>query len=77
MALVLYNQGTGVSLTGQYYIPQCTGTVSGETCSSGWQWVPNTAGNSAGVNYVCDPANGTGVRNQTPSGLSAVPACVQ
>jgi hypothetical protein len=77
MALVLYNEGTGVSLAAQYYAPQCTGTVSGDnpyTCSSGWQWIVNTAGNPCGVAYVsggtCTTSTGTvvtytGVRNET------------
>jgi hypothetical protein len=79
MALVLYNQGTSVSLEAQYYAPQCTGTVSGDTCSTGWQWEPNTTGNLPGVNYVCDPTTTppSGVRNETPPGLSTVGPCTQ
>jgi hypothetical protein len=81
MALLLYGPFAPSKniLARQYYIPQCTGTVSGKTCSSGWQWEPNTAGNPNGVDYVCNPATvpPSGVRNQTPPGLSPVSACVQ
>jgi hypothetical protein len=59
-------------LTRQYYIPQCpTPGVQGTkkkgnkiidlTRSTAWQWAPNTANQSAGLNYV---QNGTdGVRD--------------
>ena len=70
---------TQACLNSQYYIPSCSGTQGtitqkGETyltCSTGWQWVPNTANQLAGLRYVSnwptDPwydgnPNNTGVR---------------
>jgi hypothetical protein len=59
------------TLNSQYYIPNCSGkqgTIKkgGQTyltCSTGWQWIPNTTNQQGGLNYVSNP-NKTGVRDQ-------------
>lgn len=59
------------SLTSQYYIPSCSGTQGttrskGQTyltCSTGWQWVPNTTNQSDGLYYVKN-SDLTGVRDR-------------
>jgi hypothetical protein len=56
-------------LTSQYYIPQCPvpgvqGTkkkgskVIYLTCSTAWQWIPNTTNQANGLNYVQNGTNG-------------------
>lgn len=56
-------------LNQQYYTPQCpTPGVQGTkkkgnkvidlTCSTAWQWVPNTTNQAAGLNYVQNGTNG-------------------
>jgi hypothetical protein len=53
MAVLLYGPGASGSLTKQYYIPTCSGTVNGATCQGGkWAWTVNTNGNTVGVTYV-------------------------
>jgi hypothetical protein len=57
MALVLYGPNASADLGKQYYIPYCSGTVSGTQCqavppATTWEWRINTTGNSKGVAYV-------------------------
>lgn len=84
MALALYSSYAKYGspyITDQYYVPQCAGTVSGYTCSTGWAgWTPNVpgnpvnpTGNACAVAYVsggtCTTTTGTttftGIRNET------------
>lgn len=51
MALELYGPSAGRTTSSQYYIPKCSGTRNGTTCSVQWQWEINPV-NPCGVCYV-------------------------
>ncbi len=74
------NPSEQCKLDSEYYIPYCSGTQGTTTqkgktyltCSTGWQWVPNTANQLAGLLYVrngstdpwYDSTKQPGVRNR-------------
>lgn len=71
--LLKCNNGLKCILNSQYYIPQCpVPGVQGTkkqgkqivylTCSTAWQWVPNSVNQAAGLNYVQNGIDG--VRDQ-------------